>query len=378
MSQESNEIKNLITATSFASEDDLSLIIDKLSSSETDPNSIDVVNDNYSEDKSDEQNQNVEGYANGSFDKEINVDELECTDSAFVLYLRNVADIVKKYPVLTQEKELELAKRISEGDKAAKETLINSNLRLVIYNAKKYKRCGVPIEDLVQDGNLGLCKAAEKYDYRKKYRFSTYATWWILQGIRNAVASKDGVIRVPLQMKKRAKKVQEINELFHEKKGRYPTIDEISKISGLSKRTIKTVLNIPICTTSIDSPVDDDNMTSIIDIFDAKTEKRLEDINDFSLMKKEIIKGLNTLDSRSRTAVIKYAQGYNMREIGEMFGGLTRERIHQILNDAYDKLRFNPNILKCLDIADIECNLVDANAQIEKNEEEKEECKNVL
>src|SRR5437764_2349425 len=160
---------------------------------------------------------------------DLSVDAVSGVDS-LTLFMNELG----RYPLLTAAEEVELAKRIERGDRAAKQRMINSNLRLVIHNARRYTGQGVSLGDLVQDGIIGLNRAVEKFDWRKGYKFSTYATWWIRQACQRAIANQSKTIRIPVHVDERRRKIARVRQQFEIKHGREPTLKELAKGAGLS------------------------------------------------------------------------------------------------------------------------------------------------
>jgi RNA polymerase primary sigma factor len=190
------------------------------------------------------------GYRNGEL--------AETTTDALQLFFNEM----RKYPLLTKEEEVELAQAVERGDLEAKEKLINSNLRLVVSNARRYMRQDINLLDLIQEGILGLIRAAEKFDWRKGYKFSTYATFWIRQAIQRALESKERTIRIPNQVAQRERKVQRIERELATKLGRDPTTEEVAKEAELEPAQVEEIGELTRVVTSLDRPVGDEDSTS--------------------------------------------------------------------------------------------------------------------
>src|SRR6188508_1534657 len=193
----------------------------------------------------------------------INGDLAVVTTDALQLFLNEMA----RYPLLTAEEEVELAKRIERGDKEAKDRMINSNLRLVVSIAKKYQGHGLSLLDLIQEGVIGLIRAVEKFDWRRGYKFSTYATWWIRQAVQRGVANKSRTIRIPVHIADREQKIGRAERELMAKLGRPPTDEEVSAASKISLKHLKEVREAARAVTSLDKPLGDDNDASFGDLF---------------------------------------------------------------------------------------------------------------
>jgi RNA polymerase primary sigma factor len=289
------------------------------------------------------------------------------SDDTVSLYFRDVRPI----PLLSREKEIELAKRIERGEKAKKrlaktgdnldleerarlnaqtqegkeafQELVQSNFRLVISIAKKYMGHGVPMLDLIQEGNLGLIRAAEKFDYRKGYKFSTYATWWIRQAVTRARADQGRTIRIPVHMKDR---IQRLSRLSHELElelGRRPTPEEIADEVDLSLGQVKLALDAARRPLSLEKPVGDDEDSELGDFIEGEDLPDPSEEVDLTLLSEEIEELMSTLTPReARILTMRYGlsggREYTLKEVGKKFG-LTRERIRQIEQEALRKLR---------------------------------------
>lgn len=256
-------------------------------------------------------------------------------------YLKSIGN----HPRLNFEQEKELSVRALQGDRDAINTIVNCNLLLVVPIAKRYYGCGLPLLDLIQEGNLGLIKAAEKYDGTKGWRFSTYATYWVRQAISRALGDQSRTIRIPANMVELLSKVKKASNELTQKLGRQPSDEEIAKHLNVELEKVQTVLDITQATTSLDTPVDDEGETSMGDLIADRSAE-----NPFNNLAKEansqiIDNVLNTLSAREAD-VLRMRFGINadkpmtLEEVGQVFG-VTRERIRQIENKAIRKLR-NP------------------------------------
>jgi RNA polymerase primary sigma factor len=241
---------------------------------------------------------------------------------------------IGKVPLLTAAQEVSLAKRIERDDPAAKRAMIEANLRLVVSIAKRYSRSSMPILDLIQEGNLGLMRAVEKFDYRRGYKFSTYATWWIRQAITRGMANQARTIRIPAHMVERMNKLMRVQRDLQRRLGREPTPEEIATEMGTTPQKVREILKISQEPVSLERPVGDTNDTNLADfIADEEAVKPIEAVSEI-LQKEEVTKVLSTLPNRERK-VIELRFGLNgedprtLDEVGQKFS-LTRERIRQI------------------------------------------------
>lgn len=254
-------------------------------------------------------------------------------------------------PLLTFEQEKVLAERIASGDQEALNELVESNLRLVVSIAKRYKGCGLPFLDLIQEGNIGLITAAQKYDVRKGFRFSTYATWWIRQAISRALSDQSRTIRIPAHVAELVGKIKKASAPMTQDLGRAPTAAELSKVLGVEIAKIQTALDMSNAVASLDTPVGDDEDTSVGDLQpDRSAENAMTNL--IAEANQEIVKMvLSTLTEKEDTVLsmrfgIGYDHPHTLEEVGQYFG-VTRERIRQIENKAAKKLR-HPMRIKLL------------------------------
>lgn len=254
------------------------------------------------------------------------------------MYLREIGRI----PLLTAAEEIDLAQTIEKGGKAARKRLIQSNLRLVVSIAKKYAGRGMSFLDLIQEGNQGLMRAVERYDWRRGYKFSTYATWWIRQAITRAIADQARVIRIPVHMVEVINKLIKTSRKLAQKLGREPTPDEIGKELELSADRVREIFKISRDTTSLEKPVGDEE-DSLLGDFIASDQPTPYDTASKQLLKENIGEVLATLSDRE-ARVLKMRFGLNgyhpmtLEEVGKKFG-VTRERIRQIEAKALRKLK---------------------------------------
>jgi RNA polymerase primary sigma factor/RNA polymerase nonessential primary-like sigma factor len=267
----------------------------------------------------------------------------------FKIYLNEIS----RYPVLTREEEVDLAKGIEEGAAAPKEMMIKCNLRLVVSIAKKYINRGMTLIDLVEEGNIGLLKAVEKFDYTKGFKFSTYATWWIRQAIERAIINQCRMVRIPVHMSENISKVLKVQADLQQKFGREPTILEISTACKMPLSTLKKVFDAIKQDTSLDMPVGGDESSTLHE-FIADDEKYLDPYMKIESENKKdtIFKWLTYLNDNEREIIIRrYGLTGNDPETLEAIGndlGITRERVRQIEKRVLSKLR---NLLKTKNIS---------------------------
>jgi RNA polymerase primary sigma factor len=289
------------------------------------------------------------------------------SDDTVGLYFRDV----RPNPLLSREEEVDLAKRIERGEKAkhrlttasgilgledrtyleaeieqgreALQKLVQSNFRLVISIAKKYMGHDVPLLDLIQEGNLGLMRAAEKFDYRKGYKFGTYATWWIRQAVARALADQGGTIRIPVHMKDRIQRLNRLSRELEMELARWPSPEEVAEEIELSLSQVKQALNATQQPLSLEQPVGEEGDSELGDFIKADNLPGPSEAIDHTLLSEEIEAVLSTLTQReTRVLAMRYGlsggREYTLKEVGEKFG-LTRERIRQIEQQALRKLR---------------------------------------
>ncbi len=255
------------------------------------------------------------------------------------LYLKEIGRI----PLLSPSEERRLARKAANGDEKAKQKLCTSNLRLVVSIAKKYMGRGLSFLDLIQEGNIGLLKAVEKFDWKKGYKFSTYATWWIRQAITRAIADQARTIRVPVHMVETINKLNKVIRDYMQKNGSYPTIDDLAQLMGKPREKIAEILKAARETISLESTVGNDDESTIGDFVEDVNVISPEDAASQMMLHEQIEKVLNTLSPRE-AMVLKMRYGLidgkakTLEEVGQYFN-VTRERIRQIEVKALRKLR---------------------------------------
>jgi|BioPla2DNA2_1021312.scaffolds.fasta_scaffold11321_3 RNA polymerase primary sigma factor len=291
-----------------------------------------------------EKDQDASGTGNGEagsdeVDSDVSLLEGVSVDDPVRMYLKEIGRV----PLLTAEEEIELAKRIEEGDEEARRKLAEANLRLVVSIAKRYVGRGMLFLDLIQEGNLGLLKAVEKFDYRKGYKFSTYATWWIRQAVTRAIADQARTIRIPVHMVETINKLMRISRQLLQEYGREPTIEEIADAMGMTEDKVREILKIAQEPVSLETPIGEEEDSHLGDFIEDEDVLAPVDAVSFYLLKEQLEDVLGTLTPREER-VLRLRFGLDdgrprtLEEVGQEFG-VTRERIRQIEAKALRKLR---------------------------------------
>ncbi len=264
---------------------------------------------------------------------------IEDTDTGFQLYLREIA----KFPLLTIADEIRLAARIKKGDAAARSEMVRCNLRLVVKIARDYQGLGLPLLDLISEGNIGLMKAVERFDPEKGGKLSTYAAWWIKQSIKRSLANQSKTIRLPVHLVDKISKIRRVAAQMSEELGREPTDDELAEEVGINPAKISQLKTAAIRPASLDAPIGDDESTEFGEIVgDAEAMDPFELLRDKDLHD-EVGDLLESLDARERSIInsrfgLDGEKPSTLEEVGEQFG-VTRERIRQLQNIALHKMR---------------------------------------
>lgn len=264
---------------------------------------------------------------------------IEDTDTGFQLYLREIA----RFPLLTIQDEIRLAALIQKGDAEARSEMVRCNLRLVVKIARDYQSFGLPLLDLISEGNIGLMKAVERFDPAKGGKLSTYAAWWIKQSIKRSLANQSKTIRLPVHLVDKISKIRRVSNQMSEELGREPTDDELAEEIGMNPAKVSQLKIAAIRPASLDAPIGDDESTEYGEIVgDAEAMDPFELLRDKDL-RDEVGDLLDTLDDRERKIInsrfgLDGEKPSTLEEVGERFG-VTRERIRQLQNIALHKMR---------------------------------------
>ena len=285
-----------------------------------------------------------------SVSKKVEIDlTVEPSLDSLRLYLRSIGRV----GLLTAYEEVQLAKRIERGDMAAKQHMIEANLRLVVSIAKGYLGRGLTFLDLIQEGSLGLIRAVEKFDYRRGYKFSTYATWWIRQAVTRAIADKARTIRIPVHMVEKLNKVVHVERQLVQDLGREPTPEEIAAELECTAREVKDILRMSQLPVSLEKPIGEEEDSELGDFVQDDTAESPFELAVENLRRENVRKALDALPAREREVIemrfgLKGHQSRTLEEVGRAFG-VTRERIRQIENNTLKKLESLPEAQRLKD-----------------------------
>lgn len=273
-------------------------------------------------------------------------------DDPVRMYLKEIGRV----PLLTSEEEVELAKRMENGDEDAKRRLAEANLRLVVSIAKRYVGRGMLFLDLIQEGNLGLIKAVEKFDYRKGYKFSTYATWWIRQAITRAIADQARTIRIPVHMVETINKLIRVSRQLLQELGRDPSPEEIAKEMNISEDKVREIIKIAQEPVSLETPIGEEEDSHLGDFIEDHEARAPAEEASFTLLREQLDEVLKTLTDREQRVLrlrfgLDDGRARTLEEVGQKFG-VTRERIRQIEAKTLRKLRHPSRSKKLKDYLD--------------------------
>ncbi len=275
----------------------------------------------------------------------------EITTDALQLFLKDIG----KVPLLTAAQEVELAKRIERGDHGAKQAMVEANLRLVVSIAKRYRNQGLPFLDLIQEGTIGLVRAAEKFDYRKGFKFSTYATWWIRQAVARAIADKGRTIRMPVHVVEKLNRILRAERKLRAEKGREPSIEEIARDVDMSIDEVEHIRRSAQTPVSLEKPVGDDDESEFGHFLADDSTPLPDELAETTLQREALRNILGSLSERERKVLeLRYGldgnQPRTLDEVGRAFN-VTRERIRQIEHQGLKKLRALADAARVRDVA---------------------------
>ena len=340
----SNRVRELIEAGKQKGALTIKEIIEQFADCEMEPDQFDKILDTLSELNIEIIKENTVSEADPAPVPDDRLDDLTppegiSIDDPVRMYLKEIG----KVPLLTADEEIELAKRMEEGDVDAKHRLCEANLRLVVSIAKRYVGRGMLFLDLIQEGNLGLIKAVDKFDYRKGYKFSTYATWWIRQAITRAIADQARTIRIPVHMVETINKLIRVSRQLLQEYGREPLPEEIAEEMGISEDKVREIIKIAQEPVSLETPIGEEEDSHLGDFIPDDDAPAPADAAAFNLLKEQLMGVLSTLTPREEMVLklrfgLEDGRARTLEEVGREFK-VTRERIRQIEAKALRKLR---------------------------------------
>jgi RNA polymerase primary sigma factor len=336
-----DEVKELVSRGKAEGELTYEEIMDALEDIDLDSQDIEKIYDIFNELNIDIVNEKIEQQEEDEDDSglDLSVPKGVGIDDPVRMYLKEIG----KVDLLTADEEVELAKRMEQGDEWAKQQLVEANLRLVVSIAKKYVGRGMLFLDLIQEGNMGLMKAVEKFDYTKGYKFSTYATWWIRQAITRSIADQARTIRVPVHMVETINKLIRVSRQLLQEKGREPKAEEIGEEMDISADKVREIMKIAQEPVSLETPIGEEEDSHLGDFIEDEDSPAPASAASYILLKEQLDGVLDTLTEREKRVLelrfgIEDGRPRTLEEVGKEFG-VTRERIRQIEAKALRKLR---------------------------------------
>ncbi|MFW6006456.1 MAG: RNA polymerase sigma factor RpoD [Bacillota bacterium] len=350
---EFDEVQKLVDKGSKAGHLTYEEIMDKLEDVELDTEDIERIYDVFQErdidiieEENEDENEEEEEELDLSIPQGVGIDD------PVRMYLKEIG----KVDLLSAEEEVSLAKRMEQGEEEAKRKLVEANLRLVVSIAKKYVGRGMLFLDLIQEGNMGLMKAVEKFDYTKGYKFSTYATWWIRQAITRSIADQARTIRIPVHMVETINKLIRVSRQLLQEKGREPTAEEIGEEMDISEEKVREIMKISQEPVSLETPIGEEEDSHLGDFIEDEDSPAPANAASYLLLKEQLDDVLDTLTDREKRVLelrfgIEDGRPRTLEEVGKEFG-VTRERIRQIEAKALRKLRHPSRSKKLKDYLD--------------------------
>ena len=351
-----DEVKDLVNRGKKEGELTYEEIMDSLENIDLDSEDIEKIYDIFSEMNIEIVNSKLEEEEEDEDDPnkglDLSVPKSASIDDPVRMYLKEIG----KVDLLTADEEVELAKRMEQGDKWAKQQLVEANLRLVVSIAKKYVGRGMLFLDLIQEGNMGLMKAVEKFDYTKGFKFSTYATWWIRQAITRSIADQARTIRVPVHMVETINKLIRVSRQLLQEKGREPKAEEIGEEMDISAEKVREIMKIAQEPVSLETPIGEEEDSHLGDFIEDEDSPAPASAASYILLKEQLDGVLDTLTDREKRVLelrfgIEDGRPRTLEEVGKEFG-VTRERIRQIEAKALRKLRHPSRSKKLKDYLD--------------------------